>query len=48
MLGPDANKIFTILLKLEEPWFVEDVEATPERVDIYVSTRAMALVECPV
>ena len=48
MLGPDANKIFTTLLKLEEPWFVENVEATSECVDIYLSTRAKALVECPV
>ena len=48
MSGPDANKIFTTLLKLEEPWFVENVEATSERVDVFVSTRAKALVACPV
>ena len=43
MSEPDANKIFTTLLKLEEPWFVENVEATSERVDVFVSTRAKVL-----
>ena len=45
MLEPDANKIFTTLLNLEKPWFMENVDVTPERVDIHVSTRAKALVE---
>ena len=43
----DANKVFSKILKLKEPWFVEDVEVTPERVSIFVSTRAKALVKCP-
>ena len=43
----DANKVFSKILKLKEPWFVEDVEVTPERVSIFVSTRTRALVKCP-
>jgi len=43
----DANKVFSKILKLKEPWFVEDVEVTPERVNIYVSTKSRALVKCP-
>ena len=43
----DANKVFSKILKLKEPWFVEDVEVTPERVSIFVSTKAKALVKCP-
>jgi len=48
MLGPNVNEAFSILLKLEEPWFVEDTKVTSDRVNIYLSTRAKAPVECPV
>ena len=47
MTEHDANEAFSIILKLKEPWFVENVDVTSERVNICVSTRAKALVECP-
>jgi len=48
MLGPNANDIFSVILELEEPWFVEDVKVIYRHVDVTVSTRARALVACPV
>lgn len=48
MLEPDANKIFTTILRLKEPWYVDDVKATPERVDISISSKSGSKVECPV
>lgn len=48
MFGPDANKLFDDILKLKDPWFVENVETVDDIVRIAVSTRANALVACPV
>jgi transposase len=44
----DANDIFTTVLRLKEPWFVESVEAEPDLVTVRVSVRMGTLVRCPV
>lgn len=47
-MGSDSNDLFTKVLHLKEPWFVEEVSISDdqERVDVIVSTRAKALVVC--
>ena len=48
MTGSDGNEIFRKVLKVREPWFVEDVAATSDTVNVTVATRPGALVACPV
>ena len=48
MLELRLEEFLEVVLQLEEPWYVSNTDATPERVDIILSTRAKALVKCPV
>ena len=50
MTGSDGNEIFRKVLKLREPWFVENVSLseTDDIVRITVATRPKVLVACPV
>ena len=39
MTGSDGNEIFRKVPNVREPWFVEDVAATPDAVNVTVATR---------
>ena len=44
----DANDVFTTVLRLKDPWFVENVTAEPGLVTVTVSVRANSVIPCPV